>query len=61
MIAANGVTARYLATKNFASIRRVVRTPKQWDRIVHLAQAHGVRLPANADGASSASARDGGD
>jgi exoribonuclease-2 len=49
MIAANGVTARYLATKNFASIRRVVRTPKQWDRIVQLAQAHGVRLPANAD------------
>jgi exoribonuclease R len=37
MIAANGVTARYLATKNFSSIRRVVRTPKQWDRIVHLA------------------------
>ncbi|MGZ5555501.1 MAG: ribonuclease catalytic domain-containing protein, partial [Candidatus Aminicenantales bacterium] len=30
MIAANGVTARYLATKNFPSIRRVVRTPKRW-------------------------------
>jgi VacB/RNase II family 3'-5' exoribonuclease len=49
MIAANGVTARYLAAKNFPSIRRVVRTPKRWDRIVELAQAHGVTLPANAD------------
>ena len=43
MIAANGVTARYLAAKNFPSIRRVVRTPKRWDRIVALARAHGVR------------------
>ena len=43
MIAANGVTARYLAAKNFPSIRRVVRTPKRWDRIVELARAHGVR------------------
>jgi VacB/RNase II family 3'-5' exoribonuclease len=49
MIAANGVAARYLAAKNFPSIRRVVRTPKRWDRIVELAQAHGVTLPANAD------------
>jgi exoribonuclease-2 len=49
MIAANGVTARYLAAKNFPSIRRVVRTPKRWDRIVALAQAHGAGLPANPD------------
>ena len=49
MIAANGVTARYLAAKNFPSIRRVVRTPKRWDRIVELAQAHGQTLPADAD------------
>jgi VacB/RNase II family 3'-5' exoribonuclease len=49
MIAANGVTARYLAAKHFPSIRRVVRTPKRWDRIVELAQAYGVTLPANAD------------
>ena len=49
MIAANGVTARYLAAKSFPSIRRVVRTPKRWDRIVELAQAHGQTLPANAD------------
>ncbi|MGZ8878326.1 MAG: RNB domain-containing ribonuclease [Candidatus Aminicenantales bacterium] len=49
MIAANGVTARYLATKNFPSIRRVVRTPKRWDRIVELAREHGYRLPHDPD------------
>lgn len=49
MIAANGVTARYLAAKGFPSIRRVVRTPKRWDRIVDLARAHDTQLPANAD------------
>ena len=37
MIAANGVTARYLSSKKFPSIRRVVRTPKRWDRIVEIA------------------------
>ncbi len=45
MIAANGVTARYLTAKNFPSIRRVVRVPKRWERIVALAQEHGARLP----------------
>lgn len=49
MIAANGVTARYLPAKDFPSIRRVVRTPKRWDRIVALAQARGAGLPANPD------------
>jgi len=49
MIAANGVTARYLAAKNLPSIRRVVRTPKRWDRIVELAREHGVSLPADPD------------
>ncbi len=49
MIAANGVTARYLTAKKFPSIHRVVRTPKRWDRIAALAQEHGARLPANPD------------
>lgn len=49
MIAANGVTARYLAARNFPSIRRVVRTPKRWERIVELAQEHGVSLPSAPD------------
>ena len=33
MIAANGVTARYLSSRKLSSIRRVVRTPKRWERI----------------------------
>jgi exoribonuclease-2 len=49
MIAANGVTARYLAAKDFPSIRRVVRMPKRWDRIVGIAREHGVKLPERPD------------
>ncbi|MGE5894479.1 MAG: RNB domain-containing ribonuclease [bacterium] len=45
MIAANGVNARYLSSKKFPSIRRIVRTPKRWDRIVELADEHGSKLP----------------
>ena len=45
MIAANGVTARYLASKKFPSLRRVVRIPKRWDRIVELASEKGFTLP----------------
>jgi exoribonuclease-2 len=49
MIAANGVTARYLASRRFPSIRRVVRTPKRWDRIVEIAGERKFRLPADPD------------
>lgn len=49
MIAANGVTARYLEERNYASLRRVVRTPKRWDRIVEVAAQHGTKLPAEPD------------
>ena len=49
MIAANGVTACYLEARKLPSIRRVVRTPKRWDRIVELAQEHGARLPVEPD------------
>jgi VacB/RNase II family 3'-5' exoribonuclease len=45
MIAANGVTARFLSAKNSPSIRRVVRTPKRWERIVEIAAAHKFQLP----------------
>ena len=45
MIASNGVTARFLAAKKFPSIRRVVRIPAHWDRIVELATEHGTTLP----------------
>jgi VacB/RNase II family 3'-5' exoribonuclease len=49
MIAANGVTARYLASRNLPSIRRVVRVPKRWDRIVEIAREHGAVLPGEPD------------
>jgi VacB/RNase II family 3'-5' exoribonuclease len=49
MIAANGVTARFLSASGFPSIRRVVRTPKRWERIVEIAGEHKFRLPANPD------------
>jgi len=52
MIAANGVTARYLAARKSPSIRRVVRTPKRWDRIVEVARDHGARLPDKPDSAA---------
>ena len=45
MVAANGVTARYLEKKGFPSLRRVLRSPKRWDRIVQLAAELGERLP----------------
>ena len=49
MIAANGVTARYLSASGFPSIRRVVRTPKRWERIVEIALEYSYELPADPD------------
>ena len=49
MVAANGVVARFLASKGLPSIRRVLRTPERWDRIVELAVASGGGLPATPD------------
>jgi len=49
MIAANGVTARYFAAKKLPSLRRIVRTPKNWNRIVQLAQEHNFTLPEKPD------------
>ncbi len=45
MIAANGATARYLEQRGYSSIRRIVRKPKRWDRIVELAATFGTTLP----------------
>ena len=47
MVAANGVVARLL--ENVDSLRRIVRTPKRWDRIVALAASKGEKLPAQPD------------
>ena len=46
MVAANSVTARYLAAKNWPSFRRVLRNPERWARIVELAAGLNERLPA---------------
>ncbi len=47
MIAANGVVARSL--EKVSSLRRIVKTPEHWDRIVQVAALHGVKLPAQPD------------
>ena len=49
MICANSVTARFLTAANFPSLRRVVRVPKRWDRIVELASLKKYSLPAVPD------------
>jgi VacB/RNase II family 3'-5' exoribonuclease len=47
MVAANGVVARLL--ERVSSIRRIVRSPERWDRIVQLATSHGETLPSQPD------------
>jgi len=49
MIASNGVAARYLVSRKFPVLRRVVRVPKRWDRIVELAAERGSKLPQEPD------------
>ncbi len=47
MVGANGVVARKL--ESVSSLRRIVRTPERWDRIVQLAATKGGNLPATPD------------
>jgi len=47
MIAANGVVARML--EKVSSLRRIVKQPERWDRIVQLAATYGEKLPPNPD------------
>src|SRR6478672_8547825 len=49
MVAANGVTASFLSSRGYPSIRRVVRSPERWSRIVDLAAQHGGSLPDSPD------------
>lgn len=49
MIAANQCVAKYLHANGSSSIRRVVREPERWSRIVDIAADHGERLPAEPD------------
>lgn len=52
MIAANSVTAAFLEARGLPSLRRLVRSPKRWPRIVALAQEHGDDLPGEPDPAA---------
>lgn len=49
MVAANGVTAIFLTQNKFPTLRRVVKVPERWDRIVAVAADLGEKLPADPD------------
>lgn len=49
MIAANIAIAQILAEHGRSAIRRVVRVPRRWDRIVDVARQYGVTLPEQPD------------
>jgi exoribonuclease-2 len=49
MVAANGVVAKFLAGRGRIALRRVLRSPERWSRIVALAAQHGGTLPAEPD------------
>jgi exoribonuclease-2 len=49
MIVANEATTRYLEAKRFPSLRRVLRSPARWSRIVELASSLGGHLPPEPD------------
>jgi VacB/RNase II family 3'-5' exoribonuclease len=49
MIAANVAMAQFLTAQGALSLRRVVRTPEHWDRIVEIAHELGEQLPGQPD------------
>ena len=49
MIAANSSVARFLEGRKVSSIRRIVRSPERWERIVELAKQYGRNLPPSPD------------
>ena len=49
MIAANVAMAQFLEAKGVFSLRRVVRTPEHWSRIVEIAESLGEKLPGEPD------------
>ena len=49
MIAANGAVARFLGASHVSGIRRIVRSPERWERIVELAKQYGKSLPPTPD------------
>jgi exoribonuclease-2 len=49
MVAANGVTARFLDKSGFPSLRRVLKSPERWERLRELAAESGAELPTDPD------------
>jgi VacB/RNase II family 3'-5' exoribonuclease len=49
MVAANGVTTRFLTAHHFPTFRRVVMTPERWDKIEEIARSFGDQLPNDPD------------
>ena len=49
MIAANGAIARFLEERGLPVLRRVVRSPERWQRIIDIALEYGEHLPAEPD------------
>jgi exoribonuclease-2 len=45
MIAANCATASFLAERKLPSLRRILRSPERWARLVDLAKSYGTSLP----------------
>ena len=52
MIATNGVTAAYLESKKLPSLRRVLRSPERWEKIMRVADQYGTHLPGEPDAAA---------
>lgn len=49
MISANQATANFLKDHRQPSLRRIVRTPKNWNRIIEIAGEYGINLPKDPD------------
>jgi exoribonuclease-2 len=49
MVTANTEMAEFIESAGWPSIRRVVRTPERWPRIVEIAKSHGENLPREPD------------
>src|SRR5207302_1887521 len=45
VVAASGATAAFLERRGVPSLRRVLRSPERWARIVDVAREHGGALP----------------